>query len=98
MKNVLEGEVLLSFSLGLAVRTFWSDLEKFPKSASGKILDGSGQHFGLGTFLESTMGPKKHTFAMKSFCEGEIGESMLPKRILWSLGPIWAGYLVPKPL
>ena len=43
-----KGEVLLRFSLGLAVRTFWSDLEKFPKSASGKIL---GQHSGSGTFL-----------------------------------------------
>ena len=34
-----EGGILLSISLGLAVRTFWSDLEKFPKSASGKILE-----------------------------------------------------------
>ena len=31
---------MLSFSLGLAVRTFWSDLEKCPKSASGKIFGG----------------------------------------------------------
>ena len=44
----VEGRVLLSISLGLAVRTFWSDLEKCPKSASGKIW---GRHFGLGTFL-----------------------------------------------
>ena len=47
-----EGGVLLSISLGLAVRTFWSDLEKFPKSASGKTL---GQHFVLGTFLGRKM-------------------------------------------
>ena len=32
-----EGGILLSISLGLAVRTFWSGLEKFLKSASGKI-------------------------------------------------------------
>ena len=43
-----EGRILLSISLGLAVRIFWSDLEKFPKSASGKIW---GRHVGLGTFL-----------------------------------------------
>ena len=43
--------ILLRISLGLAARSFWSDLEKFPKSAPGEILEGSGQHFGLGTFL-----------------------------------------------
>ena len=59
----VEGGVLLSISLGLAVRTFWSDLEKFPKSASGNTLEGSGQHFGPGSVLGSNMGPEKHTFA-----------------------------------
>ena len=44
-----EGWVLLRISLGLAVRTCWSDLEKFPKSASGEIL---GRHFSSGTFWE----------------------------------------------
>ena len=33
-----EGWILLRISLGLAVRTFWSDLEKHPKSAPGEIL------------------------------------------------------------
>ena len=37
-----EGWILLRISLGLAVRSFWSDLEKFPKSASGEVLEGSG--------------------------------------------------------
>ena len=59
----VEGGVLLSISLGLAVRTFWSDLEKFQKSASGNILEGSGQHFGPGTFFGSKMRPEKDTFA-----------------------------------
>ena len=54
-----EGWILLRISLGLAVRSFWSDLEKFPKSASGEILEGSGQHFGLGTCLWQNMVPKK---------------------------------------
>ena len=44
----VEGWILLRISLGLAVRHCWSDLEKFPKSASGEIW---GRHFGLGTFL-----------------------------------------------
>ena len=57
-----EGWILLRVSLGLAVRPFWSDLEKFPKSASGEILEGSGQHFGLGTFLSQKMTPEKHDF------------------------------------
>ena len=60
---IFAGGVMLSCSLGLAVRTFWSDLEKFPKSAAGNILEGSGQHFGTGTFLGSKMGPGKHSFA-----------------------------------
>ena len=51
-----EGGVLVTISLGLAVRTFWSDLEKFPKSASGMIL---GQHFGLGTFFVAKIAPEK---------------------------------------
>ena len=39
------------------MRSFWSDLEKFPKSASGEILEGSGQHFSLGTSLCQKNGP-----------------------------------------
>ena len=35
-----EGWILLRISLKMAVRSFWSDLEKFPKSASGEILKG----------------------------------------------------------
>ena len=54
--------ILLRISLGLAVRSFWSDLEKFKKSASGEILEGSGQHFGLGTFLGRKHGPEKYGF------------------------------------
>ena len=53
-----EGGILLSISLGLAVRIFWSDLDKFPKFASGKILEGSGQHFGLGPFWDQKWVPK----------------------------------------
>ena len=41
------------------MRSFWSDLGKFPKSASGGILEGSGQHFGPGTFLYQKVGPEK---------------------------------------
>ena len=57
-----EGWVLLRISLGLAGRLCGSDLEKFPKSASGEILERSGQHFGLGTFLGQTNGPEKNDF------------------------------------
>ena len=57
-----DGWVLLRTSLGLAVRSFWSDLEKFPKSASGEILEGLGQHFGLGRFLGRKNGPEKDGF------------------------------------
>ena len=62
-----EGWVLLRISQGLAVRTFWSDLEKYPKSALGQILGGSGQHFGLGTFWCQKMGPEKYDFAKECF-------------------------------
>ena len=58
-----EGGVVLSILLGLAVLTFLSGLEKFPKLASGKILEGSGQHFGPGAFWGSKMGLKIHTLA-----------------------------------
>ena len=64
--NVEDG-VLLSISLGLAVRTFWSDSEKFPKSPSGKIL---GQHFGLGTFSARKMVPKKVVLWRNDFVVG----------------------------
>ena len=57
-----EGWVLLRISLGLAVRLCWSDLEKFPKSASGEILERSGQHFGLGTFLGQKNSREKDDF------------------------------------
>ena len=62
-----EGGILLSISLGLAVRIFWSDLEKFPKSASGKIL---GRHFGSGTFLWRKMVPKKVVLWRNDFVVG----------------------------
>ena len=58
----LEGWILLRISLGLAVRSFWNDLKKFPKFASGEILEGSGQHFGLGTFFGQKNGPGKKCF------------------------------------
>ena len=58
----VEGWILLRISLGLAVRSFWIDWGKFLKSASGEILEGSGQHFGLGTFLSQNMTPDKHDF------------------------------------
>ena len=58
-----EGWLLLRISLGLAVRLCWSHLEKFPKSASGEILERSGQHFGLGTFLGQNNSHEKDDFA-----------------------------------
>ena len=58
----LEGWILLRISLGLAVHTCWSDLEKFQQSASGEILERSGQHFGLGSFLGQKNGPEKDDF------------------------------------
>ena len=48
--------ILLRFSLGLAARSFWSHLEKFPRSVSGKIL---GQHFGSGRFWDEKWSRKK---------------------------------------
>lgn len=35
-----EGWILLRTLLGMAVRSFWNDLEKLPKSASREILGG----------------------------------------------------------
>ena len=58
----------------------------------------SGQHFGSGTFFDQCWGPKKHEFAKKSFCGGLVGQSLLPKWILWYLGSIWVCYFAPKPL
>ena len=65
-----EGWILLGISLGLAVRSFWSDLEKFPKSASGEILKGLGQNFGLGTFLGKKMVRKKMVLWRNDFVVG----------------------------
>ena len=54
-----DGGILLSISLGLAVRIFRSDLEKFPKSASGKIL---GATFWVGDLFGVNNGSEKHGF------------------------------------
>ena len=54
----------------MAVRSFWSDLEKFPKSASGEILEGLGQHFGLGTFWRQKIDPQKIVLWRNDFVVG----------------------------
>ena len=56
-----------------------------------------GRHFGPGTFLESKPGHKKSDFVMEWFCHCSSGEIPRPKWILLYIGPIWAGYFVPKP-
>ena len=43
---------------------------KVPKSASGEILEGSGQHFGLGTFLGQKMVPEKIVLWRNGFVVG----------------------------
>ena len=57
-----EGWILLRISLGLAVRHCWSDLEKFPKSASEEILEGWVNILGWGPFWGKKMGPEKDGF------------------------------------
>ena len=71
-----EGGILLSISLGLAVRIFGSDLEKFPKSASGKIW---GATFWVGHLFGVNNGSEKHCFVEEWLCGGVSGESILPK-------------------
>ena len=61
-----EGWILLRISLGLAVRSFWSDLEKFPKSASGEILEGLGNISAWGPFWAEKRSGKRW------FCGGMI--------------------------
>ena len=56
-----EGWVLLRISLGLAVRTFWSDLQKHKKSTSGEILKGRVNILGWGAF-GSKNDPEKSCF------------------------------------
>jgi len=60
------GGVLLSFSLGLAVRTICNDLENFQIRPLARFGEGSGQHFGLGTFVQKKMSCKRW------FCGGMI--------------------------
>ena len=71
-----EGGILLSISLGLAVRIFGSGFEKFPKSASGKIW--GGNVLGWGSFWGRKCS-EKHCFVEEWFCGGVLGESILPK-------------------
>ena len=54
-----EGWVLLRISLGLAVRLCWSDLEKFPKSASGGFWKGRVNILAWGPFWAKKMVLKK---------------------------------------
>ena len=62
-----EGGVLVSISLGLAVRIFWSDLEKFPKLASGKIW---GATVWVGDLLGVKNVPKNMVLWRKGFVVG----------------------------
>ena len=62
-----EGGILLSISLGLAVRIFWSDLEKFPKSASGKIW---GATFWVGDLFGVKHVPKNMVLWRNGFVVG----------------------------
>ena len=62
----VEGGVLLSISLGLAVRTVWSDLEKHPKSATGQTLEGRINILARGLFCAKKMSRRRW------FCEGMI--------------------------
>ena len=62
-----EGGVLLIISLGLAVRTFWSDLEKFPEIDPWEKM---GRHFCPGTLLARTMDPEKVVLWRNDFVVG----------------------------
>ena len=46
----------------MAVRSFWSDLEKFPKSVSGEIFGGVRSTFWAGDLLGQKNGPEKDGF------------------------------------
>ena len=65
-----EGWILLRISLGLAVRSFWSDLEKFPKSASGEILEGWVNILSWGPFRGEKMARKKMVLWRNDFVVG----------------------------
>ena len=56
-----EGGVMLSFSIGLAVHTFWSDLEKCLKSARPDS-GGLGSTFWPGDFSVANSGSRKIWF------------------------------------
>ena len=65
-----EGWILLRISLGLAVRSFWKDLEKFPKSASGEILGVWVNILGWGAFWGKKMVLKKMVLWRNDFVVG----------------------------
>ena len=71
-----EGGILLSISLGLAVRIFWSALEKFPKSASGKIW---GATFLVGDLFGVKQCSEKNMVVEEWIRGGVLGECILPK-------------------
>ena len=62
--------ILLRILLKMAVRSFWSDLEKFPKSASGEILEGWVNILGWGPFWGKKWVPKKMVLWRNDFVVG----------------------------
>ena len=54
----------------MAVRSFWSDLEKFQKSASGEILKGWVNISGWGAFCAKKMVLKKMVLWRNDFVVG----------------------------
>ena len=61
---------VLRISLGLAVRSFWSHLEKFPKSASGEIWRGWVNILAWGPFWAKKMVLKKMILWRNEFVVG----------------------------
>ena len=66
----VEGWILRRISLGLAVRSFWSDLEKLKKSASGEILGGWVNIWAWGAFWAKKMFRKKMVLWRNDFVVG----------------------------
>ena len=69
-----EGGVLLSFLLGLTVRSFWSDMEKCPTSATGQIFGATFWPEDL-SVLCSKNGAKKDGVVKALFCGSFSGDS-----------------------
>ena len=88
---------MLSFSLGLAARALWSDLEKCQKSATGQIFSCRVNILARGPFCANKWVPKKMVASRNDFAVGLWGIPPDPNEFYGAWSPFGHATVSPNP-